>query len=267
MLSSYASVFNAVEGNTTFYHIPDEATVSSWCEAIQGRDFIFHFKLPRTVTHDRRPDMRQLSLFLDRISPLGHHIGPILLQFPDWVGIDHLRRLKPMLDVVAERHQAVVEVRNKILFDNPEQLEPLLEHYRFGRVILDARPLYQGNMHHADVVSAVHEKPDLPVLRTVYNNLALVRLVLHPDGLTNDRWITQWAEQTARWLLEGISPSIMIHCPNNVYCPLFAEQFHQALMQRTRTELPPLAPWPVPQQGVPCLLQLHSDILYKAFKI
>ena len=28
-LASYASVFNTVEGNTTFYHVPDERTVAN----------------------------------------------------------------------------------------------------------------------------------------------------------------------------------------------------------------------------------------------
>ena len=249
MLSSYATVYNAVEGNTTFYHIPDPATVARWHEAVHDRDFIFHFKLPRSVTHEQTPDLRQLDVFLKRIGPLGKHVGPLLLQFPERVGIAQLRRLKPVLDAVAEEHQAVIEVRNGALFREPEVLEPLLEYYGFGRVILDSRPLYQGNINHPDVLAAVHEKPDVPVLQTVYNKLALVRLILHPDNLSNASWVDQWARQTAKWLDEGLTPSIMIHCPNNVYCPLFSEQFHHALLKHASIEIPPLSAWPVPQQG------------------
>lgn len=40
----------------------------------------------------------------------------------------------------------------------------------------------------------------------------------------------------------------MIHCPNNLHCPDFAELFHDLLRQRL-PGLAPLPPWPVPQQS------------------
>ncbi|MFK8082151.1 MAG: DUF72 domain-containing protein [Granulosicoccus sp.] len=250
MLASYASVFNSVEGNTSFYHVPDVKTVDGWVKALEGHDFQISFKLPRTVTHERRPDMQDLMLFLNRIKPLGEHIGPFLIQYPDWAGIVQLRRSKPVLDAIYDNGRAVIEVRDPALFSDPEILEPLLGHYGFGRVMLDSRALYKGDRFHPDVLAAVHEKPDVPVLGTVYNKLAFVRLILHPDGLKNSIWINEWAERTALWLQEGITPYIMIHCPNNAYCPLFAEQFHKALtLKFNGVRLPDLPAWPVPQQG------------------
>lgn len=249
MLASYSAVFNAVEGNTTFYHVPDAATVSAWKDAIEGQDFRFCFKLPRNITHERRPDMQMLALFLHRLEPLADNIGPFQLQFPQWAGMAHLRRLKPVFDAVASRHDAVIEVRHPELFRQPEVLEPLLEYYGFGRVMLDARALYQGDRHHPDVLAAVHEKPDVPVLGTVYNRLAFVRLILHPGDTDNARWIDEWATRTAQWLSEGLVPHIMIHCPNNQYCPTFADTFHRALMRVSDAPMPALPAWPVPQQG------------------
>lgn len=249
MLASYASVFNAVEGNTTFYHVPDEASVASWLEAVAERDFLFSFKLPRTITHERRFVMDEVYEFLRRLSPLQNHLGPFLLQFPEWVGIAQLRRLKPVFDEIAQHHNAVIEVRHPELFKQPELLEPLLDYYGFGRVMLDSRPLYQGDIGHPDVLAAVHEKPEVPVLYTVYNKLALVRLILHPDGISNAPWINEWSLRTADWLKQGIKPHIMIHCPNNQYCPLFAEQFHKAVCMQMDSPLPELPSWPVPQQG------------------
>lgn len=249
MLASYASVFNAVEGNTTFYHIPDADAVSAWKEATDGQEFQFCFKLPREVTHERRPDMQMLSRFLERIEPLSNNLGPFQLQFPQWAGMAHLRRLKPVFDAVADRHDAVVEVRDPELFKDPGLLEPLLDYYGFGRVMLDARALYQGDLHHPDILAAVHEKPDVPVLSTVYNRLAFVRLILHPADTDNARWIDQWAVRTVKWLSDGIVPHIMIHCPNNQYCPMFAERFHRSLMKVCDEPMPDLPAWPVPQQG------------------
>jgi len=249
MLASYAGVLNAVEGNTTFYHVPDTNTVSAWKDAVDGQDFRFCFKLPSNITHNRRPDMSTLLQFLDRIEPLAKYLGPFQLQFPRWAGMTHLRRLKPVFDAVASRHDAVIEVRRPELFSQPELLEPLLEYYGFGRAILDARALYQGDLHHPDVVAAVHEKPDVPVLGSVYNRQAFVRLILHPGDTDNARWIDEWAKRTATWLSEGLKPHIMIHCPNNQYCPLFAERFHSALANVSDVPMPALPAWPVPQQG------------------
>lgn len=249
MLSSYASVFNAVEGNTTFYHIPEASKVDAWVDALDGRDFHISFKLPRVVTHERHPDFNEFHRFLERIKPLKQHTGPFLLQFPEWVGMTQLRRLKAVFDDIASQYDAVIEVRNPALFAEPELLEPLLQYYGFGRVMLDSRALYQGDTQHPDVLAAVHEKPDVPVLTTLYNKQAFVRLILHPDGLSNVRWISEWAQRTATWISEGVTPRVMIHCPNNQYCPEFSTQFHDALMAKMGSPCPSLPPWPVPQQG------------------
>ncbi len=249
MLSSYASVYNAVEGNTTFYHVPEASKVAAWAAALEGRDFLISFKLPRSVTHERHPDVDEFRRFLDRVKPLQPHIGPFLLQFPDWVGMAQLRRLKNVFDDIASDYDAVIEVRNPDFFTEPELLEPFLQYYGFGRVMLDSRALYQGDTQHPDVLAAVHEKPDVPVLATVYNQQAFVRLILHPDGVSNECWINEWAQRTAAWIGDGLKPSVMIHCPNNQYCPEFSEQFHQALTNIMGDLCPALPPWPVPQQG------------------
>ena len=38
-LAAYAHNFNSVEGNTSFYHIPDEKTVMRWGEQV-SKDFV-----------------------------------------------------------------------------------------------------------------------------------------------------------------------------------------------------------------------------------
>ncbi len=249
LLASYASVFNAVEGNTTFYHIPTDEKVRRWAEALQGSDCKISFKLPSALTHERRPDAAILNDFLTTLQPLKPQLGPFLLQFPEWAGVDFLQRFAPLFEQVAAFGNGVVEVRNRALFAQPELLEPLLEQFGFGRVMLDSRPLYHGNPDHPAVKAAIHEKPDVPVLETIYNNLAFVRLILHPDTASNAVWMDYWVQRTAQWIADGIEPVIMIHCPDNAFCPVFAEMFHQRLAACCRQPLPALPPWPVPQQG------------------
>ncbi|MGW8369993.1 MAG: DUF72 domain-containing protein, partial [Gammaproteobacteria bacterium] len=103
------------------------------------------------------------------------------------------------------------------------------------------------DVSHPEVAEALHQKPDLPVLTDVANDLAFVRLVLHPDPQYNDRYIDEWASRVAGYLEAGHATIMTIHCPNNLHCPKFALQFHDALRIH-RPCLPPLPDWPIPQQ-------------------
>lgn len=249
MLSSYASVFNTVEGNTTFYSIPSVEKVLGWRVALQHKDFKISFKLPRSITHQQRFNEDDFRVFLDRMDLLSDFLGPFLLQFPDWADIAHLQKLDEVYAALALRTGAVVEVRHLQMFRQPELLEPLLNEYGFGRCMLDSRALYAGDSSHPDVQAAEHRKPAVPVLPLVYNELAFVRLILHPAVTGNDHYIQEWAMRTAGWINDGITPVIMIHCPNNYFCPEFALRFHAMLQTNYDGGIPQLPSWPVPQQG------------------
>lgn len=248
-LASYASVFNTVEGNTTFYSTPDEKTVQLWCDAVAGTNFQFCFKLPKTVTHSPRPDLNDLSLFLHRIEPLGNHIGPLLLQFPATFGPAQLPVLDSIVSRLPKQYRCVVEVRHIDFFNHPELLEPLLKHQGLGRVIMDTRAVFRGNRSHPEVTSALHDKPDVPVLGKIYNKTVFVRLLLHPDIVSNDLYIDQWVNRINQALVAGCDCYMMIHCPNNLHCPPMALDFHERLRKSiTDMSLPALPEWPVPQQ-------------------
>lgn len=246
-LSSYASVFNTVEGNTTFYGTPDANTVARWRDAVAGTDFRFCLKLPREVTHEHRPDFVALDAFLAVIEPLADHLGPLLVQFPADIGPAEIGSIELVLERIAGRYGAAVEVRHPALFAAPEILAPMLERHAAGRVALDARPLHLGDRQHPEVLAALHKKPDLPVLPETMGELAFVRLVLHPDLPSNEPYIKEWVTRTAGYLADDIDVWMMIHCPNNQHCPTLALDFHNRL-RRKRPDISPLPAWPVPQQ-------------------
>ncbi len=248
-LASYATVFNAVEGNTTFYHIPDQNSIDKWRDATAGTDLRISFKLPRTVTHERRPDLQQLKLFFQRIAPLDDSIGPILLQFPARIAPRHLPALDTFCRQLPSGFKYVLEVRHEDFFTRPALLEPLLETFGFGRVMMDTRAIFQGNRHHPEVLNALHDKPDLSVLDKIYAETVFVRLMLHPDIVSNEPYVHEWATRTAGYISAGYETNILIHCPNNLHCPPLAEYFHKVL--RTRPDMQSLSalnPWPVPAQ-------------------
>ena len=249
-LESYAKVFNTVEGNTTFYGIPDEKTVDGWKKAVVGTDFRFCFKLPRSVTHEARPSNADLTRFFRNLSPLEANLGPFMIQLPAKVGPEQLLDLERLIERCPRSFRYVIEVRHPAFFSEPERLEELIDEFHLGRVMLESRPIYEGDRSHPEVLDALHEKPDVAVLDTVYNGIAFIRLILHPDIHSNPPWIEFWAKRVAGYLDAEHQVFAMIHCPNNQHCPSLAEAFHAALgKQMAEAPLPPLPAYPVPQQA------------------
>ena len=247
-LAHYARVFNTVEGNTTFYRIPEPAMVRRWGAAVAGTGLRFSFKLPRSVTHQRYPDWDQLARFLKTLAPLGEHLGPFLVQCPASVGPDALPLLDALFARLPSAHRYALELRHPAFFQAPEQVEPLLVRSGAARVMFDSRPIYREDSEHPEVLAARHKKPDVPLLDTVYNNLAYARVVLHPEPAYNGPYIADWLARCSRYLAAGHDVYFMLHCPNNQYCPALAEAFHRALCDKV-PGLAPLPPWPVPQQA------------------
>src|SRR5690625_7835661 len=52
-MKQYASVFNTVEANTTFYHAPSAESVEQWMQRVP-EDFKFCFKFPQLITHQKK---------------------------------------------------------------------------------------------------------------------------------------------------------------------------------------------------------------------
>jgi uncharacterized protein YecE (DUF72 family) len=82
-LGYYASVFDTVELNNTFYRLPDAGTFVSWKQQMPA-GFIAALKASRFLTHVKRlkdPDEPTERLF-SRVKALGPRLGPVLYQLP-----------------------------------------------------------------------------------------------------------------------------------------------------------------------------------------
>ncbi len=133
-LSFYATRFNSVEVDSTFYRSPTKATVQGWANKTpQG--FIFAAKVPQLVTHEKiLVDCdAEFKEFVQTMDLLGDKLGPLLLQFgyfnkKAFVGVnDFLARLKPFLKKLPKDHKFAVEIRNKNWLV-PQFIETLREH-------------------------------------------------------------------------------------------------------------------------------------------
>jgi uncharacterized protein YecE (DUF72 family) len=82
-LQRYASRFNCVEINSSFYRPHRETTYARWAASVPA-DFQFAVKMPLVMTHDRRlVDVdRELAAFLSQIAAMGPNLGPVLIQLP-----------------------------------------------------------------------------------------------------------------------------------------------------------------------------------------
>ena len=246
-LASYATVFNTVEGNTTFYQIPDNNTVARCLDSVSDKPFKLCFKLPRTITHQQSPNYRDLHLFMKQLEPLHNHLGPFLVQFPATAGPQHIRTIQQTIDRLPGQYRYTLEVRHPGFFRTPEPLQALIQQYQLGLAVMDTRPIFKGNHQHPEVLAALHDKPDVPVWDRVFNNLLFVRLLLHPDLISNKIYIEQWSKRISKALDHGCECYMMIHCPNNLHCPPLALEFHDKL-RSSRDDLDTLPSWPVPQQ-------------------
>ena len=113
-LSYYATQFNTVEVDSTFYRIPTQPTVTNW-KQVTPKNFVFSLKFPQLITHIKmlKDCQYETDVFLERVNLLGEKLGVLLLQFPPNFGIDHLPDLENYLHKLPSQHRYVVEVRNK----------------------------------------------------------------------------------------------------------------------------------------------------------
>lgn len=93
-LSEYATKFDTVEIDATYYAVPSKRTVEGWARKTP-EDFLIAAKFPRSIVHGGdgpkpdpdiilKPDRtyEERDRFLEHISLLGPRLGPLLIQFP-----------------------------------------------------------------------------------------------------------------------------------------------------------------------------------------
>lgn len=88
-LARYASRFDAVEINSSFYRPHATATYARWAAQVP-KDFRFSVKLPKAITHEAalRRCGPELTRFADEIAGLGRRLGGILVQLPPSLAFD-----------------------------------------------------------------------------------------------------------------------------------------------------------------------------------
>jgi uncharacterized protein YecE (DUF72 family) len=141
-LSYYATQFDTLEVDATFYRVPAISTVQGWYNKTPA-NFLFTLKIPQEITHERiLVDTDSVfNDFLRATEPLAEKLGVILLQFPYFnkqtfsAPADFLSRLKPFLEKLPSQPRFALELRNKYWLGPP--LCNLLRKHNVALALID----------------------------------------------------------------------------------------------------------------------------------
>ena len=142
-LTYYASLFNSIEINSSFYKVPMVSTMKKWAESVPD-DFQFTFKLWKEITHAKGLLFKQQDLehFIQIISAVGVKKGCLLVQFPPSIAIQQLHQLENLfagLNIADPQHQwkVAVEFRNRSWYE--EDIYDLL-HRNYAAMVFHDLP-------------------------------------------------------------------------------------------------------------------------------
>ncbi len=162
-LSYYASQFDTVEVDATYYRIPSREMVDSWVDKTPA-GFLISAKFPRSIVHggEKATPNREVILqgdetfkerdkFLNVMSRLGDRCGKLLIQFPYFNKSvfpgknEFIDRLDAFLGELPTTFRYAVEIRNKAWLS--KAYAEMLRKHDVSLVLVD-----QAWMPHADEI-------------------------------------------------------------------------------------------------------------------
>lgn len=147
-LEFYATHFNTVELNNTFYRLPSEAAFANWHDSTPA-DFVFAVKVSRFITHIKRlKDAEEpVETFLSRAKALGEKLGPLLYQLPPNMHRND-ERLESFLSILPQGMEHVFEFRHRSWLE--DEVFETLHKYNAGLCVFDMPDLSCPLMTTAD---------------------------------------------------------------------------------------------------------------------
>lgn len=142
-LERYATRFNSVEINSSFYrpHLP--TTYARWARSVPP-GFRFSVKLPKRITHEQRLQHCETALdeFLEQCMQLGQTLGCLLVQLPPSLAFEPAVAAT-FLRALRQRYggAVVVEPRHASWFE----AQALLQDLHIGRVAADPPAINAGD--------------------------------------------------------------------------------------------------------------------------
>jgi uncharacterized protein YecE (DUF72 family) len=184
MLEFYARHFRTTEINSSFYRLPEPATLKRWREMTPD-NFLFTAKASRYITHMKKlgDPRRTVSAFLQRIGLLGGKLGPILFQLPPRWHFDR-ERLAAFLNALSGEFRYAFEFRDRRWLN--EETFDLLSRHEAALCIYEFDGFLSPRVITCDLVYVRLHGPDGPY-----------------QGSYDDRCLSGWAGELTRWAAQG----------------------------------------------------------------
>jgi uncharacterized protein YecE (DUF72 family) len=149
-LEYYASVFDTVEVNNSFYRLPETSTFARWAARVPAR-FQFAVKASRYLTHMKKlkDPVEPIERLFGRMRALGKRLGPVLYQLPPGFQID-TARLEQFLQVLPGDTRHVIEFRHPSWYVDP--VYGMLDRYRASLCLHDMRDSATGRLRVGPIV-------------------------------------------------------------------------------------------------------------------
>lgn len=220
-LAYYSQYYSSVEGNSTFYALPEQKTVQKWSDSVTA-GFKFCFKLPREITHDNQLHacQSQMQNYLERLAPMleKQQIGRIFIQLPPAFNGQKLAILEAFINHYKDHLPLSVEVRHPDFFnkgDSERALNRLLIEQKVDRVMIDTRPVHLEVADNPATIDAQKKKPKLPVHVLATGQNPVVRYIGQMQTEQNIPFIKPWLPHFKNWLAQGRQPFLFIHSADN----------------------------------------------------
>jgi uncharacterized protein YecE (DUF72 family) len=136
-LQRYASVFDAVEINSSFYKPHRRATYEKWSASVPD-GFRFAVKVPKLLTHERGLENpgADLPRFLDEVGGLGAKLGCLLIQLPPSLAYAP-RTVETFLTALRRRHSGDVVLEPRHFSWFTAAANDRSDAHRVARVVAD----------------------------------------------------------------------------------------------------------------------------------
>jgi len=134
-LEHYASQFDTVEVNNSFYRLPEASTFAGWKARVPS-GFVFAVKASRFLTHMKKlkdPE-EPVDRLIRRARALGRTLGPVLYQLPTRWRVD-VERLAVFLRALPRGRHHAIEFRDPSWYT--DEVFGLLAHHRVALCLHD----------------------------------------------------------------------------------------------------------------------------------
>jgi uncharacterized protein YecE (DUF72 family) len=140
-LGYYATLFNSIEINSSFYKLPIGKTIKKWAGEVPD-GFRFTFKLWRELTHNKHLAFKpeDVERFMQAIANVGDKKGSLLVQFPASIQVNNLPAFGQLIHVIRmndpeKEWDIAIEFRHRSWYQ--DNVYKLLQQYGMSTVIHD----------------------------------------------------------------------------------------------------------------------------------